>query len=194
MRIGILNGETRDGDTELSQRLSALARRLIAAGHEVERLNLRDMEVRSCTGCWSCWWKTPGRCALVDDGDAVRRAWLRSDLLLFASPLLLGFPSALLKDAIDKLIPNALPFIRLGRSAEGRVECRHAPRYDRQPVLACLLEPGADDDDADVAIATRWFARLADQFHSPFAWGYTTTTAPDVLLEAINATAREATR
>ncbi len=194
MRFGILNGESRQGNTKLLQRLDTLESGLLAAGHEVERLDLRSMQIRSCTGCWSCWWKTPGRCAATDDGDAVRRAWVRSDLMLFASPMLLGFPSALLKDAVDKLCPNALPFIRLGRTTEGRVECRHIPRYDRRPALACLLEPGADDTDGDVAIVTGWFARVADQFHSPFAGGHTTTVSPAELLEAFRSAAGKGTR
>jgi len=29
-------------------------------------LDLTQIEVKNCTGCWSCWWKTPGICINKD--------------------------------------------------------------------------------------------------------------------------------
>ena len=58
---------------------------------------LRELNLHHCTGCFGCWIKTPGRCVARDDGPRVLAAEITSDFVLLASPLVLGFPSALLK-------------------------------------------------------------------------------------------------
>ena len=36
---------------------------------EVERLELRNMKVNYCIGCFGCWLKTPGKCITKDSFD-----------------------------------------------------------------------------------------------------------------------------
>lgn len=28
--------------------------------------NLAELKISHCVGCWTCWWKTPGRCIYQD--------------------------------------------------------------------------------------------------------------------------------
>ena len=71
------------------------------------------MDVRYCVGCFGCWVKTPGECVSKDGSHDIRREVINSDLVLFASPLIMGFTSALLKKAHDKLIPLIHPYFEL---------------------------------------------------------------------------------
>jgi len=131
-------------------------------GHAVTRFTLRDMNLKQCVGCWSCWVRTPGRCAVDDDGDDIRRAWRHADVVVLASPLVMGFISSELKTITDKFIPLAHPYITL---VDG--ECMHQHRYDRLPALAALLQTTPDDTDEDLRVNVEWIRRTAEHAREP---------------------------
>lgn len=162
MNILILDGHP--GGTEAAsykKYLSDLRRLLTDSGHDLTTLDLKKMDLRFCTGCWSCWWATPGECVLKDDGAAVCRKVIRSDLVLFASPMIQGFTSALLKKVQDRLIPLLHPYIEL---VEG--ESHHRKRYAVYPRIGLLLEQTEGADDEDVEITVDMFRRFALNFKS----------------------------
>ncbi len=161
MKITLIDGAPLDGDQAYQAYLADLIARWSGEGRQVIHHQLRELEIPPCTGCWSCWWKTPGLCSSEDAGDQVRRDCIHSDLVVLASPLIVGFPSALLKTMLDKLIPLAHPYIALDDG-----ECRHRKRYPRYPALAALIQPGEGDEQEDLDLVERWFRRTADQFHS----------------------------
>lgn len=47
----------------------------------VFQLDLRDQTIKDCIGCWSCWQKTPGRCAL-HDLDNFYSAFIQADQVI----------------------------------------------------------------------------------------------------------------
>ena len=135
MRILFLNGNPVDDDKNFEGYLKELNKSLVSAQHQVKSLILRDMEIKYCTGCWSCWWgPTPGECVFKDDSHAVCREYINSDLVIFASPLIMGFTSALLKKVQDKLIPLLHPYIEFDQG-----ECHHKKRYDCYPGLGLII-------------------------------------------------------
>ena len=150
MNICILNGNPQAGANGFDAYLQHLSGALGARGHSAEELVLRDLEIRSCQGCFGCWLKTPGECVLADDGARVCRAVLRSNLLVLASPLIMGFVSARLKLCLDRLIPIIHPYITLVRG-----ECHHRARYDRYPQIALLTAPeeGGAPEDLEITAA-----------------------------------------
>ncbi|MBU4352920.1 MAG: NAD(P)H-dependent oxidoreductase [Nanoarchaeota archaeon] len=103
MKITILNGspEPSPFDAYLTQVKSSLE----AEGHNVAQLDLRGLPLRYCVGCWGCWVKTPGECVTRDASIEMDRAVINADFVLWAAPLKMGFPSALLKMANDKHLP-----------------------------------------------------------------------------------------
>jgi multimeric flavodoxin WrbA len=147
MRIAILNGNPDPGNLKFESYLKSLADLLRAKNHQVSLLALRALDIKYCTGCWSCWLKTPGECPVEDGSREVRRSWVNSELVVLASPVRMGFFTALLKRALDKIIPLALPYIEIHQG-----ECHHRLRYPRQPKLAVLLEKDADTDAEDLDI------------------------------------------
>jgi hypothetical protein len=155
MKITILNGEP-DAGAEFDTYVRDFAGRLSAEGNTVRTLELRDMDIKGCSGCWGCWVKTPGECVKRDDSAIVCRAVLESDLLVLASPMIMGFTSALLKRGIDQFIPLIHPYIVI----EGG-EMHHRARYDRYPTFGLLLGAGADTDAEDIAITERCWSRMA---------------------------------
>ena len=102
------------------------------------------MKMAHCQGCWDCWTKTPGICRLKDDGVDYLKSLINSDLLLFASPVSAGFLTSETKKAIDRFIPEALPFIEIRND-----ECHHKQRYShKKSVGFILLDQGDIDGEA----------------------------------------------
>ena len=157
MNITILNGNPQL--TPFDDYLANLARQLQAAGHIVTQLNLRDMTLRYCIGCWGCWVKTPGQCISQDASIEIDKAVIHSDFTLWAAPLKMGFPSALLKMAIDKHLPLIHPYMEVAHH-----EAHHQKRYKRYPRVGMLVEKETDTDETDLRILTDIFARTALNF------------------------------
>lgn len=159
MRITLLNGTPADArykNFELF--LEKLAIYLDKDRHTVTNLKLRNMDIKYCTGCFGCWVKTPGECLIADDSRTVRRESINCDLLVFASPIIMGFVSAVLKKSMDKMIPLVLPYIEIVEK-----ECHHRKRYNKYPSVGLILDKPADNraDDEDIAITRRIFERLS---------------------------------
>jgi multimeric flavodoxin WrbA len=165
MRIAVLNGNPRANGGGFDDYVGRLADTLRSNSHEVDVLPLRDMDIKPCAGCLECWTKSPGLCKIDDDSHDVCRSYINSDLVLFASPIMMGFTSALLKRATDKLVPLLPYHIEL---VEG--EMHHAARYDRYPRMALLLETEVDTDDEDMAIISDIYARDALNLKSSLAF------------------------
>ncbi len=149
MEIIVLNGNPTEDNPAFDTYINELAYTLEATNQPTEILPLRELDAGYCTGCWSCWVKTPGLCMFRDDSHLVCRKVINSDLVIFASPIIMGYFSALLKKFTDKLIPLVHPYFAV---AKGEVHHRH--RYPRKdyPLGGLLLEktPGADQEDIDI--------------------------------------------
>jgi len=142
--------------------LDGFIERLAGEGHETKRFDLREMRLGFCTGCWSCWWKTPGLCSIPDDMELILREYGRADLVVWASPLILGNMSALLKRAQDRFVPMVHPYIEVKGG-----EYHHRPRYARNPDIGLIVGlpadegPTAEDKAEDLAVVRELFRRFS---------------------------------
>ncbi|MEZ4837418.1 MAG: hypothetical protein R2873_36380 [Caldilineaceae bacterium] len=98
------------GDGSFDGYLAQLTQALSAEDNAVNHLILRELDLRYCIGYFGCWVKTPGTCANKGASAQICAAEMQSDFVLWASPLIMGFPSALLKQAMDKSIPLVHPY------------------------------------------------------------------------------------
>ena len=179
MKITILNGnpQVSDFDTYLAKIQTGLE----ARGHRVTQLNLRDLTLRYCIGCWGCWTKTPGLCSNPDDSVAMDRAVIQADFVLWAAPLKMGFPSELLKRANDKHLPLIHPYMEVDQG-----EAHHLRRYPKSPRLGLLLEKEPGTDARDLQIVTEIYCRTALNFKSRLEFSLTTETALDEIVQRID--------
>ncbi|MFW5785395.1 MAG: flavodoxin family protein [Chitinispirillaceae bacterium] len=160
MKITVLNGDIKQKKSNFSAFITDLTKKL-QQDHSVDLFSLDEMNLHYCTGCWSCWWKTPGRCAISDDAEKIFASVINSDFLLFASPLYAGFTSSALKKITDRLIVLLHPYILIKNG-----ECHHRKRYDTYPDFGVLLEKEKDTDEEDAEIIRNIYDRLAINFHS----------------------------
>jgi multimeric flavodoxin WrbA len=97
---------------------------------QIKALILRDQNISSCLGCFDCWIKTPGVCVIDDDGRAIAKENVQSDLVILLSPVVFGGYSPELKKALERMIPNILPFYtKIGG------EIHHSARYETYPKM-----------------------------------------------------------
>ena len=73
MKAVILHGNSKDDAAENAIH-GMLCEALRARGWETETKPLAQMRVGPCLGCFNCWFKTPGECAIDDDGREVAAA------------------------------------------------------------------------------------------------------------------------
>ena len=155
MKITVINGTPENHSGSLDEYLDRIICSL-QKDHEVRQYSLREMKIRPCTGCFHCWIKTPGTCSFKDESQVLCREYISSDLVLYASPLIMGYPSALMKNAMDRMIPLIHPYLQ---EIDGEVH--HEKRYCNYPELGLLLEKEEDTDREDTAIVSDLFERAA---------------------------------
>jgi multimeric flavodoxin WrbA len=125
--------------------------------------------------------KNPGECSFIDDSQIIRRSYINSDLVIFASPILMGFTSALLKKATDKLIPLLLPYFDFINS-----EVHHVGRYEKYPLIGVLLEKSIDTEKDDLDIIEGIYTRMALNFKSSVSFTMTTTEPIEKIIHEID--------
>lgn len=180
MKVLILNGG--DSGSAVNGSIKELIGSLSEKGVIAKELVLRDMNYSPCRGCFNCWVKTPGLCVFRDDGDILCREVCHSDFILLASPVIMGYPSAMMKNALDRIIPLIHPYLE-----EVNGEVHHMKRYPKYPVMGLLLEKKGDTDDEDIDIITEIFGRAAINLQSRLGFvKLTDSSAEEVANEIIN--------
>lgn len=117
-----------NSDNSLCTRISAIARE---SGKETDVVELNGDEIKPCRGCYRCWIKTPGLCAVTGDrAAAVLGQMARSDAVVFLSKITYGGYSYDIKSFLDRSIPVISPFFDFAGG-----EMHHKKRYDRLPYM-----------------------------------------------------------
>ena len=105
---------------------------------------------------------------------------INSDFTLWAAPLKLGFPTALMKMAFDKHLPLIHPYMVVDQK-----EAHHLKRYARYPRVGMLVEKETDTDVNDLDIITQIFSRTALNFKSKLDFVETTDLPVEDLFQMI---------
>ncbi|MHB9094906.1 MAG: flavodoxin family protein [Eubacteriales bacterium] len=148
----ILNGSPK-GDRMAEKICASLIEELKAQNYEGNILNLGDIEVAPCLGCFGCWVKTPGVCVIDDAGRDVANTYMQSKMVVLISPITFGGYSYELKKVFDRLIPILLPFFK-----KVGAEIHHKMRYKRYPrflAIGILPEPDRDKEEIFNTLTTR---------------------------------------
>jgi len=106
-----------------------------SAGAEVERQYVSDLMIKGCTGCFNCWWKTPGTCIHNDDMDWVLPKMAEADIVYYGTPIYHYNIIHSLQRMRERTLPTLLPEMVV---EEG--ETHHPPRAKKKQhtVLAAV--------------------------------------------------------
>ncbi len=101
--VSVFGGPRKRGNTATV--LTWVEEELRRGGHDVERVDLVDLSIAGCTGCWACASVVDApACVIDDDAQPVFEKMMAADCVLFASPLYTwGFASQI-KPFLDRLV------------------------------------------------------------------------------------------
>ncbi len=182
MKVTLINGNPDEQNLYFEAWVRDLQDQLRQQDINSATFTLREMDLVSCTGCWGCWVKTPGECVFEDDTRAIRQAVVHSDWVIFMSPLIMGFTSALMKILQDKFVPLVHPYIELVNN-----ECHHEKRYEHYPKIGLVYARESDTDAEDLEIVSDIYRRFAINFKSAFGLFRSIEEPPEAVIHEINA-------
>ena len=73
--------------------------------HEVHVINVIDKKIAPCRGCFGCWQRMDGRCAIDDDQNEILELYRNSDVIIWSFPLYCYAMPSQLKAVLDRTIP-----------------------------------------------------------------------------------------
>ncbi|HWP97329.1 MAG TPA: NAD(P)H-dependent oxidoreductase [Syntrophomonadaceae bacterium] len=140
----------KDYQTELFQKLISLTVGFLNdKGLTTEQMNIGRDDLAFCRGCFGCWVKTPGECIIKDMMVQVNRNFMNSNVVIYLSPVIFGQFSANIKNALDRWLPNMLPFFETRPDGSSM----HPSRYDAYPQLIIIGYGNAlSEEDAQLFI------------------------------------------
>ncbi|MCX5750658.1 MAG: flavodoxin family protein [Candidatus Saganbacteria bacterium] len=141
MKVLILSGSPR-----LKSSTDKLAELFVTGMGEAAQgvtFKLSQMKIHPCTGCLSCWTKTPGECAIHDDMYHIYPHWEEADLIILASPVYVDGFTGTIKNALDRLIPLGEPLMAV--DSEGH--SRHPARIEKQRKMLLISTCGFPEAD-----------------------------------------------
>ena len=109
MRILAVLGSPRARKSSSCNAAKHLIKGIKKAGGEVEEIFLNEYNIKHCTGCFSCWVKTPGRCIHRDDMDLLLPKIINTGMIIYAFPLYIYSTPGIVKDFLDRQIPLVRP-------------------------------------------------------------------------------------
>jgi len=105
MNVLAINGSPRgeNGNTEVI--LKPFLKGCEAAGADIETIYLTEKNIKHCSGCFSCWHKTPGKCVHKDDMEDLLVKVSEADIMVYATPLYFFMVTGIMKDFMDRMLP-----------------------------------------------------------------------------------------
>lgn len=139
---------------------------------EYKKFYPHQLTINYCTGCMTCWMKTPGQCVIKDDMTAFLKTEIEeADAIILASPVYVDGFSAQIKTVLDRCFALLDPFITLDN--EGH--CHHE-RFKPKKQAAVLISTCGFSENDNFNHIRRHFAA----FCRNFAW----QNAGEVLVSA----------
>lgn len=135
----------REYQTDIFESLTDTVRKLLKEkGFTIEEIQIGCDDLTYCRGCFGCWVIKPGECVHNDMMSRINQAYINSDVTIYLSPIVFGQASANIKNALDRWLPNILPFFK--KRPDGSTT--HPPRYKEYPkqILIGYADDLTDDD------------------------------------------------
>jgi hypothetical protein len=107
MKVLAINGSPRGAKGNTEVLLEQFLKGCEESGAEIETIYLKDKKIKHCSGCFTCWTKTPGKCIHNDDMEELLSKVIKADIMVYATPLYYYTVTGIMKDFMDRKLPLA---------------------------------------------------------------------------------------
>ncbi len=161
MKITVFNGSSRGRSGNTNIIVEKFLEGAEKAGAITENIFLNKKKITHCIGCFDCWSKTPGKCIIKDDANELMDKLLKSDIVVFATPLYVDNVSGMMKNFMDRMIPIIEPYFEQDEHGESR----HKMRYDKYPKIVVISNCGFPEQ-SHFQVLKLLFRRIARNMHT----------------------------
>ncbi|OGW80765.1 MAG: iron-sulfur protein [Omnitrophica bacterium RIFCSPLOWO2_12_FULL_44_17] len=158
MKITIFNGSPRAEKGNTHWMVQEFMKGAESAGAIVENIFLAGKNIHHCQGCFTCWFKTPGKCTINDDMAELIEKFKLADILVFATPVYVDHVTGMMKDFLDRLVPLGDPHFEKDENGE----CRHVVKVgcEKPPKLVIISNCGFPEQ-THFQVISHYFKRVA---------------------------------
>ena len=152
MKIVAINGSPKGKASNTNVMVTAFLKGAQAAGAETVNVFLGEKNIKYCQGCYSCWTKTPGKCATDDEMAEVLPLMAGAHVIVLATPLYFLNISGTLKVFMDRLAVTGNPLA-------GKAEIEKKPQSPA-PKLVMMSNCGYTDR-SQFEVVSLWVKKVA---------------------------------
>lgn len=113
---------------------------------DVHTINIAEVRIANCVGCFGCWTKTPGKCVIRDDAVNVYPLIAQSNEVLYVSKVKFGGYDTPMKTMLERAIPIQQAFIRLVNGETHHVQRAVIPKRATIVGYGALSDRGENQD------------------------------------------------
>ena len=134
MKILVLNGSPKEKSDTMVLTNAFLCGIEKNGNHEIFVMNISEMKISSCRGCFGCWQVKNKHCVIDDDQNRILDLYPEMDLIIWSFPLYCyGMPSHI-KAVLDRTIPLNQMKMEI---VDGRT--RHLPMVDFSKIHTVVI-------------------------------------------------------
>lgn len=109
---------------------------------EIEWIDLSELKISNCVGCFGCWTRTPGRCVIRDDATRVYPLIAASEKVLYVTHVKYGGYDTVMKTMLERAIPVQQAFLRIVQGETHHVQRAVVPK---QAVIVAYGETSEEE-------------------------------------------------
>ncbi|MBU8892307.1 MAG: NAD(P)H-dependent oxidoreductase [Bacteroidales bacterium] len=140
----------------------------------VEVVHFNKYQIKPCTGCFSCWMNTPGKCKYHENDDfhVLAEKMFEADLIVYAFPIYADGMPGVLKNYFDRSVSRAYPYM-----INGMKRVRHPRRFINKNHSMVIFSICGFFEMINFEPVRAYFKALAHNRHIPIVGEIYRTTA-----------------